>query len=199
MLMRDLERYRWIVSAGIIDVKKRVIIVLIFTFTLYSLLYIASTIPLSSEEADLLMKEAEEIFKQRFTIIDIFLNNFLISLIMLIPVAGPIVGGYIIFTTGRLLGALSVSTGFPPILLISLTIITIYGLIEFLAYGTAFTESILFTYSIFKKKTRIESRWLIISIAGTAILLLAAAALEYTLIQFFGQVYPGVEEFAARI
>jgi type II secretory pathway component PulL len=80
-----------------------------------------------------------------------------------------------------------------------MTIITFYGFIEFLAYGTAFTESIVFTYSIFKKKSRIESRWLIISIAAVAILLLIAATIEYMLIQFFGQIYPNLEELPAKI
>lgn len=199
MLMRGLKWYRSTISTGILDAKKRLMIVLFVTFVLYSLLYIASTTPFSSEEVTSLMEEAERILKQRFTIMDIFLNNFLISLIMFIPIAGPIAGGYVIYTTGRLLGALSVSTGLPSIFLISITIITFYGLIEFLAYGTAFTESILFTYSIFKKKTRIESKWLMISIAVTAILLLTAAALEYALIQFFGQLYPGLENLSTMI
>lgn len=196
--MKNLEKYSSILL-GVISVKKRLIIILVVTFALYSILYIASTMPLSNEEVTFLMEEAEKILKQRYTIIDIFLNNFLISLITFIPIAGPISVGYIIYTTGRLLGALSVSTGLPSILLVSVTIITFYGLIEFLAYGTAFTESILFTYSIFKKKTRVEIRWLIISIGATALLLLTAAALEYALIEIFGQIYPGIENLPAQI
>ncbi len=196
--MRDLKDYRlrW---KSVLSVKNRLILIVVVTVTLYCLLYIASTVPFSSEEAASLLEEAEKILRQRYTILDIFTNNFLISLIMFIPVAGPIIGGYIIYTTGRLIGALSVSTGIPSILLISMTIITFYGFIEFLAYGTAFTESMILTYSIFRRKTRIELKWLIISVSATALLLLIAAALEYMLIQFFGQVYPNLEELTAQI
>lgn len=198
MLMRDLKDYRlrW---DSVLSIKNRLIFIVVITVALYCLLYIASTVPFSSEEVASLLEEAEKILRQRYTILDIFINNFLISLIMFVPVAGPIIGGYVIYTTGRLIGALSLSTGIPSILLISMTIITFYGFIEFLAYGTAFTESMILTYSMFKRKTRIELKWLIISISATAVLLLIAAVLEYMLIQFFGQVYPRLEELTAQI
>jgi len=184
---------------GTLSVKNRLIFIIIITVSLYSLLYIASITPLSADEMTSLMEEAERILRGKYTIMDIFLNNFIISLIMFIPLVGPFIGGYAIYVTGRLIGALSVSTGIPSILLISTTIITLYGLIEFLAYGAAFTESIVFTYSIFKKKSRLESKWLIISIAAVAILLFIAATIEYMLIQFFGQIYPNLEQLPAKI
>jgi len=182
-----------------LTVKNRLILIIIITVALYSLLYIASMMPLSADEMTSLMEEAERILREKYTIMDIFLNNFMISLIMFIPLVGPFIGGYAIYVTGRLIGALSVSTGIPSILLISMTIITFYGFIEFLAYGTAFTESVVFTYSIFKKKSRLESRWLIISIAAVVILLFIAAIIEYMLIEFFGQVYPNLEQLPAKI
>ncbi|MCL7401173.1 MAG: hypothetical protein LZ168_00040 [Thaumarchaeota archaeon] len=197
--MRNLKNNNSSTWRGTLSVRNRLILIIIITVSLYSLLYIASTIPLSADEITSLMEEAEKILREKYTIMDIFLNNFMISLLMFIPLAGPFIGGYAIYFTGRLIGALSVSTGVPSILLISMTIITFYGFIEFLAYGTAFTESIVFTYSIFKKKSRIESRWLIISIAAVAILLLIAATIEYMLIQFFGQIYPNLEELPAKI
>jgi hypothetical protein len=184
---------------GMLTVKNRLILIIIITVALYSLLYIASMMPLSADEMTSLMEEAERILREKYTIMDIFLNNFMISLIMFIPLVGPFIGGYAIYVTGRLIGALSVSTGIPSILLISMTIITFYGFIEFLAYGTAFTESVVFTYSIFKKKSRLESRWLIISIAAVVILLFIAAIIEYMLIEFFGQVYPNLEQLPAKI
>lgn len=196
--MRELKDYRsaW---KGLPSIRNRLILIAIVTIGLFILLYIASTVPFSNEELTTLLEEAKKILTERYAIIDIFMNNFLISLIMFIPVAGPLIGGYVIYITGRLIGALSVSTGIPSILLISITIVTFYGLIEFLAYGTAFTESIIFTYSIFRRKTRAELKWLIISVSATAALLLIAAALEYLLIQFFGQVYPSLEQLSPGI
>jgi len=182
-----------------LSVKNRIIFIIIITISFYSLLYIASIMPLSADEMTSLMEEAERILREKYTIIDIFLNNFMISLIIFIPIVGPFIGGYVIYFTGRLIGSLAASTGIPSIFLISMTIITFYGLIEFLAYGTAFTESIIFAYSIFKKKSRIESRWLIISIAAVAVLLLIAATIEYILIEFFGQIYPNLEQLPAKI
>ncbi|MEN2974075.1 MAG: hypothetical protein ABDH32_00680 [Candidatus Caldarchaeales archaeon] len=188
-----------IIQSGVIEVKKRIALILIFTVILFSVLYFASILAFSDEELKTLMREAEEILKRRYTVLDIFLNNFLISLIMFIPVAGPLVGGYIIYVTGRVIGVVANSTGVPSILLISLTILTFYGLLEFLAYGTAFTESILLTYSIFRRNVRRESRWILISLGATALLLLLAATIEYLLIQFFGQIYPDLEGFTSRI
>lgn len=184
---------------GALSLKNRLIFILIFTIALYSLLYISSAMPLSADEMNMLREEAERILREKYTIIDIFLNNFMISLIIFIPLVGPFIGGYVIYFTGRLIGSLAASTGIPSIFLISITIITFYGLIEFLAYGTAFTESIIFAYSIFKKKSRIELRWLIISIVAVAVLLLIAATIEYLLIQFFGQIYPNLEQLPAKI
>lgn len=186
-------------SSGIIDIKKRIILTVILTILLFTVLYISSMMPFSSEELDSLLKQAEEILKKNFTILDIFLNNFTVSLLIFIPVVGPIVGGYAIYVTGRIMGALATSTGIPSILLISIAIITFYGLVEFLAYGTAFTESIIFSYSIFKREIKREYRWVLISLIVTALLLLVAATIEYLLIQFFGQLYPEPDKIIAKI
>jgi hypothetical protein len=45
----------------------------------------------------------------------IFGNNFMICLIMFIPIVGPIFGLYALFNTGTAITAIATSQGYPPI------------------------------------------------------------------------------------
>jgi uncharacterized membrane protein SpoIIM required for sporulation len=72
----------------------------------------------------------------------IFGNNLTICLIMFIPVIGPLLGLYIMYSTGTVVGAIAVAGGYPPILALVALFITPVAWIEFAAYATAMTESI---------------------------------------------------------
>lgn len=172
-----------ITSRGLITPKKRMALAVAMAAALYLLLYVASVIPYSEEELRTFKKLGEEILERRFTVLDIFINNFMISLMIFVPFIGPLIGGYVIYTTGRVIGAVAVSSGLPSIFLISLTIFAVYGLLEFLAYGLAFTQSLTLAYGMVKRRLGTEYPWLLVSVAGVALLLLAAAAIEYLLIE----------------
>ncbi|MEM4613437.1 MAG: hypothetical protein QXJ56_05730, partial [Ignisphaera sp.] len=89
-----------------------------------------------------------------------------------------------------LIGVLANTYGIPSSILIISTIITLYGLIEFLAYGIAFSENIFLTKSIISRRLKREGKLTIISIALTALLLLIAATIEYALIIFIEKMLP---------
>ena len=170
----------------------RMVLAVILTFALFVLLALSSLTPMNREEAESLSKEAEEFVRGKSGAMDIFLNNMLITLLAFIPFIGIPIMGYVIFQTGRVIGAISIESGVPSLLLILFIIISVFGAIEFLAYGTAIAENILFSYSIVKKTYRMEFRWLLISLGVSALLLLFAAFIESLLIQYFTQFYPGI-------
>ncbi|MEM1580109.1 MAG: hypothetical protein QXE61_01210 [Nitrososphaerota archaeon] len=171
-------------------IRGRIISASIITIILFILLYFSSTIPISEEEAKILMEEAKKILSEKYGVLDIFIHNFMIALLMFLPIIGIIIGGYAIYTTGKLIGVLANTYGIPSSILIISTIITLYGLIEFLAYGIAFSENIFLTKSIISRRLKREGKLTIISIALTALLLLIAATIEYALIIFIEKMLP---------
>lgn len=159
----------------------RILLVIFITIILFIILGIGSAMPLSEEEAKQLMEQFKDLARN-LSMFKIFMNNFTVALLSFIPFIGVGIMGFVIFQTGKFLGYISNQSGIHPALLILFTIITVYGLIEFLGYGVAVSEGIIFSYLIVKKKFRSEIKWLLISIGITAALLLAAAALETFLV-----------------
>ena len=167
----------------------RILFTIFATIILFIILGIGSAMPLSGEEAKQLMEQFEDVMKDLSTF-RIFINNFTVALLSFIPFIGVGIMGFVIFQTGKFLGYISTQSGIHPALLILSTIITVYGLIEFLGYGVAVSEGIIFSYSIIKKSFRSEIKWLLISIAVSAALLLAAAALENFLVGALKELIP---------
>jgi len=167
--------------------RDRVKVSLLVTFVLFVFLGLSSLTPMTGSEAKELLEQAKELIREKSTFIDIWVNNMAAALLTYIPFIGIGIAGYIIFQTGRLFGALAAESGISSIILILFAIITVYGLIEFVAYGAAFTEGALLSYSIVKRSVRSEIRWVLISIGIVAALLLVAALIETALITMLGQ------------
>ncbi|MCD6536663.1 MAG: stage II sporulation protein M [Thaumarchaeota archaeon] len=165
----------------------------IITVLLFALLAIGSAFPLGGEEAEELTKRLEEMGGENLEL-QIFLNNFLITMIGYIPFIGPCIMGYAIFHTGRYLGWISAQTGIPAILSIFFTVVTVYGVLEFMGYGLAAAESLTISYQILRARhlLRDEVKFLVIVVALSAALLLAAAFIEGALIHVLEQLSPGL-------
>ena len=69
-------------------------------------------------------------------------NNLLICLLMFIPIIVPLLGLYIMFNTGTVVGAIAAAGGYSPALALIALFITPVAWLEFAAYSTAMTESI---------------------------------------------------------
>lgn len=122
----------------------------------------------------------------------IFENNFLICLIMFIPVVGVILGSIVMFNTGSAIQAQIVvynttkGTNIPPILELLTLFIFPFTWLEFISYSTAFSESFWFI------RRGLQGKWLreIINlfklVAITAVLLAAGAFIEALLIGVLG-------------
>jgi hypothetical protein len=120
--------------------------------------------------------------------IAIFYNNFLICLMMFIPVAGVAIGAIVLFNTGSYIAAqtlfenTSKGLNVPPLLVLLFLFIFPFTWFEFISYSMAFSESFWFI------KRGLQGKWIreLINlgklIAIAAILLFAGAFIEALLI-----------------
>jgi hypothetical protein len=112
----------------------------------------------------------------------IFGNNFLITLVMFIPVLGPALGLLIMFNTGNVIGAIATSGGYPSVLgLIALVITPVFWL-EFAAYSTAMAESVWLFRRLLQGRGLRELRMMCIFVTITAVVLAVSAVIETALI-----------------
>ena len=187
-------RGRGLGRAGIL--LERLKLTLLAAVILIGILLLGSLIPLGDEEGRLVQEELERL-GERGLELGIFLNNFAIALLGLIPFLGPPILGYAVFHTGRFLGWLGVEHGMPPQLLIPFTlnliILTGYGILEFLGYGAAAAESLAISYYAIRSRRLLkrELRILPLIVGLIAGFLLAGAVIEAALIRSLESLAPG--------
>lgn len=187
-------RGRGLGGAGIL--LERLKLTLLAALILIGILLLGSLIPLGDEEGRLVQEELERL-GERGLELGIFLNNFMIALLGLIPFLGPPILGYAVFHTGRFLGWLGVEHGMPPQLLIPFTlnliILTGYGVLEFLGYGAAAAESLAISYYAIRSRRLLkrELRILPLIVGLIAGFLLAGAVIEAALIRSLESLAPG--------
>jgi len=128
--------------------------------------------------------EMEEIIKKAGVRL-IFGNNLMYCLIMFIPFIGPISGFYVLYSTGKVLAAISRTVGANPLILFMNIMIFPHAWLEYLSYSLAITESILLSIYLVKYKFRgvkAEATNVAKYIAVCSILLLLGAVIEMALI-----------------
>ncbi len=127
----------------------------------------------------------------------IFQNNFLISLLMFVPLVGAALGLFILFDTGVALSAIAATQGYSVWLGIGSLVLTPVFWLEFAAYSIAMAESIwLFRRilqafqakepGLWRKILRRELKWTAIFIAVCAGLLIVGAIVETLIISLAG-------------
>ena len=156
----------------------------IATVALFIIFGLSSLFPMSGGEAEKLTEELQGLTKGNVEL-NIFSNNLAVSLLAYIPFAGPVIMGYAVFNTGRYIGWLSAQSGLHPIILVSASIIALYGVLEFLGYGVATAESITLSYYIIRSRRMLrgEVKMLLVCLAASTIFLLAGALIEGALIR----------------
>jgi hypothetical protein len=112
----------------------------------------------------------------------IFSNNFMITLIMFVPVLGPVFGFYTLFSTGTAINAIAIAQGYPLFLVLFSLVLTPVFWLEFAAYSTALTESIWLFRRILQGRGLRELKNLGILVAVCAGLLFLGAVIEAWLI-----------------
>ena len=171
--------------------RKRILTIMAF-FLLSLIVTIAGVLtPLSTEEAEEINKEMEQMQESvsnagafRGTAF-IFGNNFMLCLLFFIPVAGPFFGCYVLYSTGVVIAAESISASMHPVFTLLLLFIFPFTWLEFLVYSAAFAQSVWLTWRIIQHKARRELINTCIMISICAVTLLVAAIIEITAIQAF--------------
>jgi len=131
--------------------------------------------------------EMEEIIK-KVGVRLIFGNNLMYCLVMFIPFIGPISGFYVLYSTGKVLAAISQTVGANPLILLMSIMIFPHAWLEYISYSLAITEGILLSIYILKYRfrgVRAEAMNVAKYIAVCSILLLIGAAIEMMLISSF--------------
>jgi uncharacterized membrane protein SpoIIM required for sporulation len=152
-------------------------------FGVYS---IGAEVEMSPEEAE----EVRDAFDEQIQDIDdvgIFLNNIRIALGMFVPGAGVALGVFSAYATGNVFAAIAqdspVLQGVPP----QLILITPFGIMEVFSYGLAMSRSALLVYYFIKRRPwREYAMPTLVEIGIVVAVLLAAAVIEWWMIQEFG-------------
>ncbi len=159
---------------------------LIFIFILSVVVTLAGTlVPLSAEDANTIYDQVNQTLAENTDLASltgaIFVNNFMLCLIMFIPVAGAVFGFFTLFSTGTAIGAISMVQDVPVLFQFLVLVITPIFWIEFISYSLGISESIWLFRRLMQKKWR-ELKWAAMAIGATAGLLAIGAVVEAWLI-----------------
>lgn len=167
---------------SIYSLKTRITVAIICTVALYAVFIVGSITPVEADKAQEMVEEFRDLVSGINSALDIFLNNFVISLIMVVPALGIIIGGWIVYNTGLIVSSFASLEGVNVALFLVLPIITIYGILEFIGYGTMMSEGVLLLYAIRKKSIKSELKILPIVIVISAGFLGLGALIEFALL-----------------
>ena len=167
----------------------------VLTIVLFFLIAIAITMagiltPMSSQDAQSRAQDLNTTQEQTSSmplwemIFAIFEHNFLICLIMFIPLAGFAIGSYVLYNTGLVIGAvgMTTSTHVPGTLIFLALFLFPHSWLEYIAYSTAFSGNLWLSWRIIKGKGLWELRRTVKLIAICAGLLFAGAIIEAVII-----------------
>lgn len=151
--------------------------VTVFVFSIVFLL--SSVIPLEKSFAEKIYASVSE--GMNFTgPFDIFMHNFAISIVMMIPAIGFGFSIIVSSTTGIAVSAISILKNLNSLSLALLLISTPSGILEFLAYGLASAQGLASLFAVLEKRFSRELRGYLITLLMVGGLLLVAAFLETT-------------------
>lgn len=168
---------------------KRIIVIMAFFFISLIVIVAGTLTPLTDEEAVEISKELEDM---RDAVLNagafsgttlIFGNNFLLCLLFFIPIIGPFLGCYVLYNTGVVIAADSISASIHPMLSLLVLFVFPFTWLEFLAYSTALSQSVWLTWRIIQRMWKREMVNTCIMISICAVMLLVAAVIEMALIQ----------------
>ena len=123
----------------------------------------------------------------------IFGNNMMYCLVMFIPFVGPVGGFYVLYSTGRVLAALSQVQGYNPLFLFLMVMVCPHAWLEYISYSLAISESVWLSFFIIKYRyggLRFEVANAVKYISLCAVLLLAGAIIEMAIITSASEIAP---------
>jgi len=164
---------------------KRRIIYLLVGILVFIIFFTIGTFVTFDESTSQLLKEQFQNKIKNIDSIGIFLNNFLISILMFAPGIGIVFGLFSGFSTGNIFVIITrdLPIQIPPLLVF----LTIFGIMELVSYGIAISRSYLLLISILKRSNIKENLiYAGIEIGIVAIILFFSAIIEWDLIKQYG-------------
>jgi len=147
---------------------------------------IGSLMPVDAQEAEQInsnLNETVTTLKENGALMQyIFGNNLFICLLMFIPVVGPLLGCYVLFNTGTVIGAIAAAEGYPLILAFVALFLTPVAWLEFAAYSVSMSESVWLFRRILQGRGKREFRNTCLFITICAVLLIVGAVVETMII-----------------
>jgi len=166
--------------------RKRILTIIAFFFVSIIIMSVGVLTPLSREEASSISQELDQL-RQNISVQFVFGNNFMLCLAIFVPIAGPIFGGYVLYSTGVVIAAESITYNIHPLIgFLSFFILPVIWL-ELLANSIAFAESVWLTRRMLQHRGKSELGKACILISISAVILLVAAITEIVLILMFPQ------------
>jgi hypothetical protein len=164
---------------------KRRILYLLVGILVFLIFFTIGTSVTFDESTSQLLKEQFENKIKNIDSMGIFINNFLISILMFIPGIGVAFGLFSGFSTGNIFVIITrdLPIQIPPLLVF----LTIFGIMELVSYGIAISRSYLLLINIVKR-TNIKENLIYtgIEIGIVAIILFFSAIIEWDLIKQSG-------------
>jgi uncharacterized membrane protein SpoIIM required for sporulation len=166
--------------------RRRIITILLVFVAIVILTAIATLTPMDEQQAiktnNDLNQEVNSLKANDSLLQFIFGNNFIITMLMFVPFAGPILGFYILYNTGLVLEASAMAHHLPPTLSFFILFLTPIAWLEFIAYSTAIAGSMWLSARILQKRAEHELANTAKFISVCAVLLLVSAITEASLI-----------------
>src|SRR6188472_627950 len=147
----------------------------------FLIFFIIGTSVTLDESTSTLLKEQFQNKIKNIDSVGIFLNNFLISVLMFLPGIGIAFGLFSGFSTGNIF--MIITRGLPIQVPPLLVFLTIFGIMELVSYGIAISRSYLLLIHVLKR-SRIKENLVhtAIEIGIVAIILLFSAIIEWDFI-----------------
>ena len=142
---------------------------------------IGSVSSLSTNEGEEILENFESNLPDIATT-PIFINNFLIAVIMFIPFLGPLMGTIILHTTGVVIAATAMSVNLSGVWLLLGLLIFPFAWLEFISYSIAITQSIFLVIGLLRSRFKNELFRTAFLILTVFVMLFIAAFIEAILI-----------------
>jgi hypothetical protein len=166
--------------------RKRIYSIIAIFIVVVIITVIGSLVPVTAQQAKQISDDLNQTVttaNQNGTLTQyIFGNNLIICLMMFIPIVGPLLGLYVLFNTGAVLGAIATAQNVPSIFAFVALIITPVFWLEFAAYSTAMAESVWLFRRLLQGRGLRELRNTSMFISICAVILAVSAVIETLLI-----------------
>lgn len=170
----------------IMDLRTRVTIYFVVLGIALLITFIGSTIPVSPSYGQLVESQVNQTVSSSGGVVSLATSiaghNFFLSLFMLIPFVGPLIGMGILYNTGFAISAIGAFRGISGSFLLAAETPLPFFWLEFFSYAAMMTESIALTYAILKGEGWKEARFAVQIVGLVAIALVLGGIIEASLI-----------------